>query len=98
MVFADSVELVDVDVMAEVDVDEIVDKGLVCSGSSLSGDGRLLSWLVRILCCSNIFALTASLNLARVSSSGTGLGEVPLTVPSPDVVLSARVRPGSLGS
>jgi hypothetical protein len=96
MVLADSVELVEVDVMAEVD--DMVDKGLATSGSSLSGDGRLLSWLVRIRCCSNIFALTASLNLARVSSSGMGLEDMPLAVPSPDVVVSARVRLGSLAS
>ena len=97
MVFPDSVDVVEVDVMAEVE--DMVDKGLASSGSSLSGDGRLLSWLVRIRCCSNIFALTASLNLARVSSSGMGLeDDVPLAVPSPDVVVSARVTPGSLAS
>ena len=96
MVLADSVDVVDVDVIAEVE--DIVDKGLASSGSSLSGDGRLLSWLVLIRCCSNIFALTASLSLARVSSSGMGLEDVPLAVPSPDVVVSARVRLGSLAS
>lgn len=97
MVLADSVDVVEADVMAEEE--DIVDKGLASSGSSLSGDGRLLSWLVRIRCCSNIFALTASLNLARVSSSGMGLeDDVPLAVPSPDVVVSARVTPGSLAS
>ena len=46
MVLADSVDVVDVDVIAEVE--DIVDKGLASSGSSLSGDGRLLSWLVRL--------------------------------------------------
>lgn len=96
MVLPDSVDVVEVDVMA--DVEDIVDKGLASSGSSLSGEGRLLSWLVRIRCCSNIFALTASLNLARVSSSGMGLEDVPLAVPSPDVVVSARVKLGSLAS
>lgn len=41
MVFADSVEVVEVEVMAELL--ETVDKGLAASGLSLSGEGRLLS-------------------------------------------------------
>jgi hypothetical protein len=73
---------------------ETVDKGRAASGLSLSMAGRLLSWLVRIRCCNNIFALTASRNLARVSSSGLGPGDLPLAVPSPGVESSARVRPG----
>lgn len=93
MVLADSVEAVEVEVMA--DALETVDRGLAASGLSLSRGGRLLlSWLVRILCCSSIFALTASFNLARVSSSGLGPGDLPLAVPSADVVVAARVRPG----
>lgn len=75
---------------------ETVDKGLAASGSSFRIEGRLLSWLVRMRCCSNILALTASRNLASVSSSGLGPGDLPLAEPSPGVVVvaSARVRPG----
>lgn len=94
MVFADSVEAVEVEVMTELI--EAVDKGLAASGSSPRTEGRLLSWLVRMRCCSNILALTASRNLARVSSSGLGPGDLPLAEPSAGVVVvaSARVRPG----
>jgi hypothetical protein len=96
MVFADSVDAVEVEVMAELL--ETVDKGRAASGLSLKMEGRLLSWLVRMRCCSSIFALTASRNLASVSSSGLGPGDLPLTVPSPGVVPSARVVPGSSAS
>ena len=96
MVFADSVDAVEAEVMAELL--ETVDKGRAASGLSLSIGGRLPSWLVRMRCCSNIFALTASRSLARVSSSGLGPSELPLAVPSPGVVTSARVRPGSSAS
>lgn len=96
MVFADSVDAVEAEVMAELL--ETVDKGRAASGLSLSIGGRLPSWLVRMRCCSNIFALTASRSLARVSSSGLGPGDLPLAVPSPGVVPSARVRPGSSAS
>jgi hypothetical protein len=96
MVFADSVDAVEVEVMAELL--ETVDKGRAASGLSLKMEGRLLSWLVRMRCCSSIFALTASRNLASVSSSGLGPGDLPLTVPSPGVVPSARVMPESSAS
>ena len=97
IVFADSVDAVEVEVMAELL--ETVDMGRAASGLSLSIEGRLLlSWLVRMRCCSSIFALTASRNLARVSSSGLGPGDLPLTVPSLGVVPSARVVPASSAS